>query len=330
MKIGRNDPCPCGSGKKYKHCCLSPASVISDELHSLLEGQDFNSIEDAQAVTDDFMSSRNRQEQDDFCGLSPEQMYRLLYFPFDSPDLYHFPEILSAEPEAPILILVNSITQAIDDKGLKATAKGNLPQKLCRDAADAYLQTRPADDIRRLFKADREDKFLELNVTRITLELAGLLRKTKGRFYLTRKFKRLRDTSGLAGLYPEIFKTYCQKFNWAYQDGYPEIPFIQQSFLFTLFLLSRYGGDWKLDSFYEDCFLQAFPMIEDEVESTSWSSAEENLRSCFNHRALNLFLDLMGLASFEKLPGEKLFLRKYQIRKRPLLDEMVKFGFRFR
>ena len=20
-KMGRNDPCPCGSGKKYKHCC---------------------------------------------------------------------------------------------------------------------------------------------------------------------------------------------------------------------------------------------------------------------------------------------------------------------
>jgi hypothetical protein len=23
MKVGRNDPCPCGSGKKYKNCCLS-------------------------------------------------------------------------------------------------------------------------------------------------------------------------------------------------------------------------------------------------------------------------------------------------------------------
>lgn len=22
-KIGRNQPCPCGSGKKYKHCCLA-------------------------------------------------------------------------------------------------------------------------------------------------------------------------------------------------------------------------------------------------------------------------------------------------------------------
>lgn len=31
-KVGRNDPCPCGSGKKYKQCCekkehsLSPAA----------------------------------------------------------------------------------------------------------------------------------------------------------------------------------------------------------------------------------------------------------------------------------------------------------------
>ncbi|MBI4649679.1 MAG: SEC-C domain-containing protein [Bacteroidia bacterium] len=22
VTTGRNDPCPCGSGKKYKHCCL--------------------------------------------------------------------------------------------------------------------------------------------------------------------------------------------------------------------------------------------------------------------------------------------------------------------
>lgn len=22
-KVGRNEPCPCGSGKKYKHCCLN-------------------------------------------------------------------------------------------------------------------------------------------------------------------------------------------------------------------------------------------------------------------------------------------------------------------
>ncbi len=27
VKIGRNAPCPCGSDKKYKKCCLSPQKV---------------------------------------------------------------------------------------------------------------------------------------------------------------------------------------------------------------------------------------------------------------------------------------------------------------
>lgn len=26
-KVGRNDPCPCGSGKKYKRCCASGGST---------------------------------------------------------------------------------------------------------------------------------------------------------------------------------------------------------------------------------------------------------------------------------------------------------------
>lgn len=27
-KIGRNDPCPCGSGKKYKQCCEKLGRVL--------------------------------------------------------------------------------------------------------------------------------------------------------------------------------------------------------------------------------------------------------------------------------------------------------------
>jgi preprotein translocase subunit SecA len=29
-RVGRNDPCPCGSGKKYKQCCGKPAGASSD------------------------------------------------------------------------------------------------------------------------------------------------------------------------------------------------------------------------------------------------------------------------------------------------------------
>jgi len=31
-KVGRNDPCPCGSGKKYKHCCLHSEKTKEDAI----------------------------------------------------------------------------------------------------------------------------------------------------------------------------------------------------------------------------------------------------------------------------------------------------------
>lgn len=36
MKVGRNAPCPCGSGKKYKHCCYAKDSV----KHEMPETED--------------------------------------------------------------------------------------------------------------------------------------------------------------------------------------------------------------------------------------------------------------------------------------------------
>ncbi|MDE6219567.1 MAG: DUF1186 domain-containing protein [Lachnospiraceae bacterium] len=37
VKIGRNDPCPCGSGKKYKHCCLNKPKLAEQGLESAEE-----------------------------------------------------------------------------------------------------------------------------------------------------------------------------------------------------------------------------------------------------------------------------------------------------
>ncbi len=42
MKIGRNDPCPCGSGKKYKKCCLNKLQPANDLLYRRV----FNTFDD--------------------------------------------------------------------------------------------------------------------------------------------------------------------------------------------------------------------------------------------------------------------------------------------
>lgn|GEM_PF-6248112 len=36
MKVGRNDPCPCGSGLRYKQCCLARRGGLSIPLRLLL------------------------------------------------------------------------------------------------------------------------------------------------------------------------------------------------------------------------------------------------------------------------------------------------------
>jgi uncharacterized protein YecA (UPF0149 family) len=31
-RIGRNEPCPCGSGKKFKNCCLLPSTTLPQRI----------------------------------------------------------------------------------------------------------------------------------------------------------------------------------------------------------------------------------------------------------------------------------------------------------
>lgn len=43
MKIGRNDSCPCGSGKKYKNCCLRKETMsIHDRIKQVVKESGYN------------------------------------------------------------------------------------------------------------------------------------------------------------------------------------------------------------------------------------------------------------------------------------------------
>ena len=46
MKVGRNDPCSCGSDKKYKKCCLEKQSNVAQPIPDEVKLQ----IEKMQAI----------------------------------------------------------------------------------------------------------------------------------------------------------------------------------------------------------------------------------------------------------------------------------------
>ncbi len=332
--IGRNDPCPCGSGKQFKHCCLrhgrsapsdSPNAVIMDELKRKLAAQDFASEAELQTAVNEFMHGHNTTPRDDLAGLSPEQMHRLLNHPFDSPSLLSFPETLESYPQAPIVILFELLTAGIGEKGLKPTATGNLPRNFCRETALEYWGSDLYRQIIRRHSPNSELDFSDLHVTRLVAQLAGLIRKYKGRFILSRECRSLLRGSGLAGIYPRLFRAYVQSFNWAYLDIYPEDGFIQSSFAFTLYLLTRHGAVPRSNHFYEDELLRVFPQLLDEQPMHQYISAEEQIRACYTRRSLSNFAELFGLAEINELNDDPLD-HELQVQKTPLLREVVRFN----
>jgi hypothetical protein len=335
MKIGRNDPCPCGSGIKYKKCCADKqedggqptgTGAVMGELKELLKGESFGSLEEANDFLSRHMQQRNQATIDDFHGLSPEQMHRFLHFPFETPHLITFASCLDIEPQAPILTLFKLLTDAIGGQGLKATATGNLPRSFCRESARAYLGEEEYQRWSRFGELRSEPEFRELNVTRLVTELAGLIRKYKGKFILSRECRKLLVEQGQSAIYPRLFRTFVREYNWGYQDRYQEIPFIQHSFLFSLYLLTRYGNDWQTNTFYEDCFLRAFPNLLSQVQPIgSYYSSEKVLRSSYSVRCLERFAQFMGLAETERAGNDR-HAEEFKVRKLPLLDHVIQFN----
>lgn len=308
-----------GDGRRAK-----PGTVV-DEIQELLESRSFASLEEVNAFLSEHMQKRNRSPKDDFGGLSPEQMHHLLYFPLDSPHLVSFPSRLDIVPEAPIVTLFSLLTEALGDTGMKATATGNLPRKLCRDVALAFMGEEKYREFSKYGELRSESDFFDLHVTRVVAGLSGLVRKYKGKFIVGKECGRLMAKHGLGSIYPRLFKTFTTKYNWAYQDGWGQLPMIQQSFAFTLYLLNRHGAEWRSNQFYEDLFLRAFPTLVREVVPVSqYFSPEEILRNCYSRRCLKSFAGFLGLAEIKRETTEGRG-RDFRLRKLPLLDHVVRF-----
>lgn len=334
-KIGRNDPCPCGSGLKYKRCCGSQSSQASGSVgqgsnlppnvQAMLEGlkqQPFERIEDAQAAANDAISALNANAMDDFAGLSPGQMHQVLYRPFDSPDLLVWPDPLGVMPSGEAIELATGLAEALGSEGVKRTAKDNLPRQLCRDLM-ARWQNIAGNDVG--FDPGRLHSELDyrlLHRVRLAMELGGLIRKYKGRFLLSGsdRFER----HGPAGLYPALLQSYAGRLNWGYDDGLPEVSMLQHSFLFTLHLLQRFGAVWRPTTFYADAVLRAFPPLIRDFFDDHYFSAEETFGRAYALRTLARFAAPFGLIEFNSFDPDD-YRSPRQVRRLPLLAEVVQF-----
>lgn len=154
-KTGRNDPCPCGSGKKYKHCCLekdwatelAPASA----QRVALQAQKANQAAQRKDYQAELLESQAALQEAQALDAASNAVV----------DLVHAGRLDEAEQAArELLVRYPEVHDGYDRLGMVHEARGQF-----REAADCYrkviefTRANPED-----YDAGFVDSFLELIV----------------------------------------------------------------------------------------------------------------------------------------------------------------------
>jgi hypothetical protein len=255
-------------------------------------------INEIQQHLNKIMDERNNRGIPEFEGYSPFEMHNILHFTFNSTSPIQLNKLSDSDyTSIPLLNQVKYFINLISKNGeIKLTNKGFLPVKIVSELyAQKFLKEEFIES--GLIKLYKETDSITINLTRFLSELAGLTKKRDGKLSLTKTAEKLAlDNNELLKL---IFATFAIKFNWAYYDRYGVNEIGQLGIGFSLILLSHYGNEKRLDSFYSKKYLRAFPKLYDKIEPT-YGSIERYTSNCYSLRTFDRFLDYFGLVKIER------------------------------
>lgn len=269
---------------------------------------------------------KNNQPVDEFEGRTPKEMYYILYNTFHPDSPFQFCTWVNDEvlKGIPILTQVTFFLKTVQESEfIKLTPKGNLPLKLVNSIYELGLF--PSYYIDSGFSKIRsEEDDVYTHTMRLLCELAGLIKKQKGKLSLTAKGKKFIKEDKLFDLFKEIFIVYTRKFNWPYNDRYGDHPIGQLGFAFSLELVSKYGNELLPGKFYAQKYLNAFPMVLDHIETPRYTTVEEEAINCYVLRTFEYFLKIFGMVELTE-KGKDRISAKLFIKKSPILDQVIRF-----
>lgn len=330
MKISRNDPCPCGSGKKYKRCCIDHATNqqqgLFDDIAQVIAMNPDLSLDDLNVIAEQRVQQRNNQPIADFCGLSSSQMSNWMYAPFTELDLVTIttPADLSASPVMRYLEII--LDEAMANEGsFKATSKGNLPAKLVKQASEllpefaiAEYQTYPSISE---YMGSNEDKFNALHYTRILAEVAGIIYRKSGRYHVKKTAQKQYQNQGLRSFFLPMLEAAVAKYNWSYLDAFDDDIDLR---LFWMFLLWRIQSHGSVDQLMDEVYV-AFPSLLQQLPQNEYSTPHRQLDSRIESRFVRRFLEYWGFVTLnpKRYSGETGLSRQASIQ--PLLMQTFTF-----
>lgn len=330
MKLGRNDPCHCGSGKKFKRCCMSSVSKqhaqVFDDVETMLAMNPNLSPDELNAALQHKVHDRNNQPHPDFCGVTPTQMANWLYAPFDQLKWVTIspPDSLSASPVMRYLALI--LDEAMAQEGsFKATSKGNLPTKLVKQASELLPEFTVAQFERDIsiseFAGSNEDKFNALHYTRVLAEISGIIYRRSGRYHVKKSTQKQYQALGIQTFFKPMLEAAISKYNWGYLDGF---EFDADLRTFWLFMLWRIQSHNKVDQLVEEV-MTAFPDLLQGFPADNYFSPERNLSMLIESRFIERFLQFWGFVTIDPRRYINAELVDSVVQVQPLLKQTFQF-----
>lgn len=192
----------------------------------------------------------NQIPDPEMSNLTPEQVHKLIYADWNAPDSpIRFNRNIPLEKlrQAEFLISAREfLTMLVEQDGFtKTTQSGYLTRRFVSDALDrfTFLEGKK-EKLLKYSKIINETDVFDIHIVRIVLEFAGLIRKQKGAFRITRKGRELLGDHNAGELYTLLFITMFRKFNLEYLDRYSENAHLQHSAAFMLYCLMTNATKW--------------------------------------------------------------------------------------
>ncbi len=331
MKPGRNDPCPCGSGKKYKRCCMNSVSKqhasMLDDIEQVAAMNPNLSLDEFNIVAEQKMKAANNRSNPDFCGLSPTQMANWLYAPFNELEWVTIstPEDLSTSPVMRYLELI--LDEAMQSDGsFKATSKGNLPTKLVRQASDALPKFAVSKHQKHIsfseYAGSNEDKFNALHYSRVLAELAGIIYRRSGRYHVKKSAQKQYQKQGINAFFIPMLEAATSQYNWGYFDGWEHDIDLRT---FWLFMLWRLQGHGCVEQLIAEV-VTAFPDLLLDCPAGEYSSPSQLLGTLIESRFVERFLEFWGFVTVDP----KRYVNKHYVPRKveilPLMKQAIQFS----
>lgn len=348
-KIGRNDPCPCGSGKKYKQCCLDAVKDLADSLNKdALEAIAMNpnlTIDELNVILQHQTDKVNASPIDDFCGLSPLQMKNWLNITYERSDLSGIDNLTIQTPDdltlSPVMRYLELIIQAIIEAGgsLKLTAAGYLPTKIVNAASALFnefnLNSRHGHMMFSEFLGKKEIDFNALHYTRVVGQVAKIFvyQKKAQRLVMNKKNQDLYHKAGIQGFFKLMLHTAAVKFNWGYLDAYENELNLSEFWLFLLWRVAKHQTSGLLKEELLTAFPDTINFIPDVIpfyysldEESIWEQKEREISGMINIRFLTRFLEYWGFIDFDDSFGRIDAPIKKDIQLKPLFHQTFLFS----